>query len=71
MSDTQYTKYINYLSKIINNDELPKEARNHALSGEWADTLELHIGGDLLLIYMLIDDCVVLVRIGSHAQLFK
>ncbi len=71
MSDTQYTKFIKYLSHIINNEELPKEAKNHSLSGEWTDTLELHIGGDLLLIYMLIDDCIVLIRIGSHAQLFK
>lgn len=71
MNNVQYTKYINYLAKLINYEPLPIEARDHALSGEWQDTREFHIGGDLLVIYILKDESVTLVRIGSHAQLFK
>ena len=71
MSDNHYTKYINYLAKLLNEEKLPKEAKDHALSGEWKDTREFHISGDLLLIYLLTDEELVLIRIGSHSQLFK
>ena len=71
MSDTQYTKYIKYLSMLIDSEALPVEARDHSLTGEWKDVREFHIGGDLLVLYILNDDSVVLIRIGSHAQLFK
>lgn len=71
MSDTQYTKYIKYLSMLIGSEALPAEARDHSLTGEWKDVREFHIGGDLLVLYISNDDIVVLIRIGSHAQLFK
>ena len=71
MSDSHYTKYIVYLSKLINEEALPKEAKDHALSGVWKDTREFHISGDLLIIYFIANDELVLVRMGSHSQLFK
>jgi mRNA interferase YafQ len=71
MTDTQFAKFINYLSKLINEESLPTEARDHTLSGEWSDTREFHIAGDLLVIYMLTSESIILIRIGSHAQLFK
>lgn len=71
MSDTQYAKYISYLSKLIHKEILPPQSYDHPLSGEWSDAREFHIGGDLLVIYMLTLDTLILIRIGSHAQLFK
>lgn len=71
MSDNHYTKYINYLSKLLNNEDLPKEAKDHALLGEYKDTREFHISGDLLVIYIKTDEEIILIRIGSHSQLFK
>ncbi|MCI0501318.1 MAG: type II toxin-antitoxin system YafQ family toxin [Epsilonproteobacteria bacterium] len=71
ITDTQFAKYINYLSKLIHQEPLPIEARDHSLSGEWQDVREFHIGGDLLIIYILTDESLVLIRIGSHAGLFK
>ncbi len=52
---------------------LPPEANDHPLLGEWKSFREFHLGGDLLLIYKtdLENNQVVLVRIGSHSQLFK
>jgi len=46
--------------------------RDHALSGEWHGYRECHIKGDLLLVYQIHDDVLVLVLvdIGSHPQLF-
>jgi len=50
---------------------LPEESKDHALNGEYSDCREFHLGGDTLVIYIVIDQAVTLMRIGSHAQLFK
>jgi mRNA interferase YafQ len=60
---------------IENAAPLPKEWRDHALTGDWAGYRECHIGGDFLLIYKLeneaADERVVFVRAGTHAELFE
>ncbi len=71
MSDTQYAKYLKYIACILNDEDLPSESRDHSLSGEYSGFRELHIGGDLLVIYVIEDDILRLTRIGSHSQLFK
>lgn len=71
MSEQHYAKYIIYLSNILKKESLPPEAHDHPLQGEYSDFRELHISGDLLLIYRVIDDTLELIRIGSHSQLFK
>ena len=70
MSNQHYSKYITYLAKLINQEELPSEARDHPLVGNYSDTREFHISGDLLLIYFTTDIELVLIRIGTHSQLF-
>lgn len=71
LSDQHFTKYILYLSKLIENKPLPKEALDHALSGEYKDCREFHLSGDLLVIYFIENGQLNLIRIGSHAQLFR
>jgi len=71
MSNTQYVKYLKYIVFLLEEKTLPQEARDHQLSGEYNGFREFHIGGDLLVIYMIADDILRLVRIGTHAQLFK
>ena len=71
MNEQHYAKYIIYLSNILKQEPLPPEALDHQLQGEYSDFRELHISGDLLLIYRIIDDTIELIRIGSHSQLFK
>jgi mRNA interferase YafQ len=44
--------------------------RVHRLVGEWADFLECYIEPDWLLIWQLRGDSLVLVRTGTHADLF-
>lgn len=53
-------------------NDLPLAARNHdhALSGNWGGFRECHIKPDLLLIYRLEPGEVILVRCGSHSELF-
>ena len=71
MPDTQYAKYISFLSMLLEGEELPLEARNHNLIGNYSGFQEFHIGGDLLVIYCIEDDILRLTRIGSHSQLFR
>lgn len=60
---------------IANDEPLPREWRDHALAGDWADHRECHIGGDFLSIYRLEGDgksaSIVFVRAGTHSELFE
>ena len=72
LSDSQFEKFVYYVNCLRINDKLPFEARDHSLNGEYLDCREFHIGGDMLVIYLLNEDSeVVLLRIGTHSQLFK
>ncbi len=50
---------------------LPKGYAPHFLSGEWKGVSECHIEPDWLLIYDVTPDEVVLIRTGTHADLFE
>jgi len=56
---------------LLDSKELPKEAKDHSLKGDWMDFREFHISGNLLVIYEIEEDVIKLVRIGSHSQLFR
>jgi mRNA interferase YafQ len=71
ISDSQYTKYIKYLSLLLEGKTLPLEARNHTLIGNYSDFKEFHIGGDVLVVYYVENDIIRLTRIGTHSQIFK
>ena len=71
MTDNQYAKYIKFLSLLLEGKELPLEARDHDLIGNYSSFKEFHIGGDLLVVYCIEDDVIRLTRIGSHSQIFK
>jgi len=56
---------------LQNQEPLPPHFRDHALTGNWKGYRECHLGGDLLLIYDVIGEELVLVRLGSHSELFS
>lgn len=63
------------LKSVINalalDQMLAASYRDHSLTGEWAGCRECHIKPDLLLIYKKVnDDKLILVRLGSHSELF-
>jgi mRNA interferase YafQ len=70
LSDKHFTKLISHLATLIQGQSLPEEAKDHALIGNWASFREFHISGDVLVIYKATDAELILVRIGSHSQLF-
>ena len=49
---------------------LPAAYLPHKLSGEWRGVWECHIEPDWLLIYTVTDEEVLLIRTGSHGDLF-
>ncbi|MCT7579166.1 type II toxin-antitoxin system YafQ family toxin [Aliarcobacter butzleri] len=71
LNPTNSGKLFLYISLLLNNEELPSEAKDHYLTGEWKDTKEFHISGDLLVIYIIDENTLQLLRIGTHSQLFK
>ena len=60
---------------IPNDAPLPPEWRDHALTGEWSNHRECHIGGDFLVIYRLVargkGETIFLERAGTHSELFE
>ena len=71
LTETQATKLFLYVAKLLSDEQLPPEAKDHTLQGEWGDFRELHLGGDSLLVYQTDEHFVYLTRLGIHAQLFK
>jgi len=59
------------LLHFLKEKPLPPEAKDHKLIGNFKEFRELHISGDLLLIYSIENNILKLVRIGTHAQLFQ
>jgi len=70
LSNQHFSKYIVYLSMLIQEEILPQEALDHALKGEYLGLREFHISGDILIVYKIEKNTLMLLRIGSHAQLF-
>jgi mRNA interferase YafQ len=71
LTDKQFEKLIRYVSLLLENKPLPPEAKDHPLIGNWKDFREFHLGGDLLVIYKIDRNDLILVRIGTHNQLFE
>ncbi len=71
LTEGQFTKLFLYVADLLNGKSPPPESKDHSLLGEWQDFRELHLGGDVLLIYKSDEKTVYLVRLGSHSQLFS
>jgi len=56
---------------LIEGQALDSRLRDHALSGEWAGSRDCHLEPDWVLIYRTTADSVVLVRTGTHSDLFQ
>ncbi|MGL2668268.1 type II toxin-antitoxin system YafQ family toxin [Helicobacter pylori] len=51
-------------------EPLPPPFKDHALKGVWKPYRECHIKADVLLVYLVKDDELILLRLGSHSELF-
>ena len=59
------------VSRLALDAPLDAKFRDHALTGNWKDHRECHLRPDWLLIYRLEPGRLILVRTGSHSELFK
>lgn len=60
------------IDKIVAGERLESNYKDHQLHGEFAEYRECHVQGDLLLIYKIINQelILILIDIGSHNDLF-
>jgi mRNA interferase YafQ len=66
------TLLVEILTLLSNDQPLPPNHRDHALSGNWSGYRECHIKPDLLLIYKKPNpEILQLARLGSHSELFE
>ena len=56
---------------LLKEEPLPAKNRNHKLKGEFEGYWECHIEPDWLLIYKKTSEAIILVRTGTHSDLFK
>jgi len=71
LNPTNTAKLFLYISLLLNEEDLPAESRDHNLTGNYQDTREFHISGDLLVVYRIEENTLELLRLGTHSQLFK
>ncbi len=58
------------LDMLLSEYPLPPRYRDHKLTGNYSGHRECHIEPDWLVIYKTIGKALILVRTGSHADLF-
>jgi len=71
LNPTNTAKLFMYISLLLNEEELPSQSKDHDLTGNYKDTREFHISGDLLVVYRIDENTLELLRLGTHSQLFK
>ena len=64
-------KLYEFITLLQKEENLPGKYRDHALSGNLKGYRESHIDKDVLVIYQLFSESIVLVGIGTHKDLLK
>ncbi len=64
-------KLIAVVTVLSKEGVLPQRLRSHKLLGDWGGVWECHVEPDWLLIYDVSDEEVLLIRTGTHADLFR
>ncbi len=59
------------IEKLVEGGNLDKKYSDHNLTGNYRHARECHIEPDWLLIYKLTKEEVILIRTGSHSELFR
>ena len=60
----------NIVAILAQREPLHPRHRTHRLSGKWKRAWECHIGPDWLLVWHETEDLLLLVRTGTHSDLF-
>lgn len=63
-------KLWNVIERLLSKQPLDPRHRRHRLVGDWSACWECHIEPDWLLIWNQKEDTLILMRTGTHADLF-
>jgi len=66
----KFEKFKQVIENLVMEIPLDERYRDHALIGQYKGTRECHIEPDWLLIYETTESEIILIRTGSHADLF-
>ena len=66
----EFADFKDVVGKLVARQPLDPNYRDHPLVGQYEGTRECHIQADWLLIYESTEDELVLIRTGTHADLF-
>lgn len=58
------------VESLVKGESLAQAYRDHVLVGQYKGTRECHLEPDWLLVYELAENEIVLIRTGSHSDLF-
>lgn len=64
------SRFLTLLPLLLSGERLPQRYKEHRLIGKFVGCHECHLAPDLLLIYRYGENCVELIRLGSHSDLF-
>ncbi|MEA3440885.1 MAG: type II toxin-antitoxin system YafQ family toxin [Chloroflexota bacterium] len=64
-------KLKNILGSLVNGERLEDKYRDHVLVGQYKGTRECHLKPDWFLIYEITESEIILIRTGSHSELFE
>ncbi len=67
----KFGKLKEVIAKLVADVPLDAKYRDHNLVGQYKGTRECHIESDWLLIYETTENELVLVRTGTHSDLFR
>lgn len=56
---------------LASEESIPEEYRDHELEGEWAGVRDIHVEADWLLLYQISEQDLILIRTGTHLDLFS
>jgi mRNA interferase YafQ len=65
------SKLLEMVTRLASGEKLEPRYKDHTLGGEYSDCRECHIESDWLLIHRLTGEELVLIRTGSHSDLFE
>ncbi|MEN6445851.1 MAG: type II toxin-antitoxin system YafQ family toxin [Candidatus Cloacimonas sp.] len=58
------------LAYLVSGKPLPSHFKDHPLKGDKSECRECHLSPNILLLYRIQDEVLILIRIGSHSNLF-
>jgi len=67
----RFDEFQRVIRKLAGEESLEPKYRDHPLLGEYKRTRECHIEPDWLLIYEATESELLLIRTGTHADLFE